>query len=815
MPSIDQVMSVIALSAAALVVCASYAPLLSMAPPGREFLSWDDQINFVQREWTVENALSARILGVYEPVANMFKLAIVRISAGYGGKLRVEPFLVASVTLHIANTLLAASLAAKITALTLLKEGKQSSVFSSRNAAAVISSTVAVLLVGVHPLHTEVVAWASCFPYALATCFALCAAHCDQDAKTISAGVLLMLAAFSKAATLPVFLVLLVSIRSGKSRFQRTFHELFMYSISVIAGLCGAIWANEHGGARNLDMTLGISERIVKAAKGFWWYPGRFLRPWLPFNIQYEVGDLSFTTSNTNTLIVFCTVCIIGVSAVYLFRSKHESVLTDLSSMVVQYALLLAPVSGIVTHGHLSLAADRYAYIPSCLVFVPGITSLIFHLAQWKHFNLQVSKTIGQGNNRMLRRRASCIRAAFLILIISLCVPLAELTRFQMEHWRDDVRLWTYVLQNTKEDSITRGEVTLNLASGLSRAGYTQEAIAIFQKLLNADETTEKDNSEYESPNAFLSKSAAAHAHHAYGNALLNHNLDAIIDVNELAKEQYKTAIRLDPLLTEPVASLARMYHEMGSEKISNSNNHGGILSIEERKHGITLLELALKLYTKARKVAEFGATEEGLKQRRLTGSRVEPSTILSNGPFWLAYGMCYLEHEKHLRFFPHAEREPADIENTIRIGLDIDDEPIVVDTHAFFVRAVELDPSIAEAHYQVAKAIKDKGGDADKILYHYQQCIALDPKHVHALFGMANYLQSQGNMDSAILNYRKAIAIEPDATDLRINLALALRLAGQSEESLKEAKEILEIDNFHSKATRLVEVLTSKNGVE
>ena len=78
----------------------------------------------------------------------------------------------------------------------------------------------------------------------------------------------------------------------------------------------------------------------------------------------------------------------------------------------------------------------------------------------------------------------------------------------------------------------------------------------------------------------------------------------------------------------------------------------------------------------------------------------------------------------------------------------------------------------------------------------------------------MANYLHNQGDSAEAVIYYRKAVAIEPEATDLRINLALTLRSLGREMESLKEAKAILELDSFHSKATRLVEILTSKDAV-
>ena len=47
------------------------------------------------------------------------------------------------------------------------------------------------------------------------------------------------------------------------------------------------------GGRRAGEAALNFRSRIVKATHGFWWYPGRALRPWLPLTIQYEIGDLS------------------------------------------------------------------------------------------------------------------------------------------------------------------------------------------------------------------------------------------------------------------------------------------------------------------------------------------------------------------------------------------------------------------------------------------------------------------------------------------------------------------------------------------
>ena len=103
-------------------------------------------------------------------------------------------------------------------------------------------------------------------------------------------------------------------------------------------------------------------------------------------------------------------------------------------------------------------------------------------------------------------------------------------------------------------------------------------------------------------------------------------------------------------------------------------------------------------------------------------------------------------------------------------------------------MRAVDLDPKLAEAHYRLAKLEKEPAA----ALRRYAAALVADPGFVDAHFGHGNLLNRLGMYREAIAAYRRAIALEPSATDLRINLALALRSDGQGAAALAEAHAVL-----------------------
>src|SRR5687768_3060336 len=153
--------------ALAVIVCVVFAGALS-----GEFLDWDDDLNFAANldfrglGWSeLRWAWTTFLVGVYQPLAWML-LEIQYVIFG------LSPFgyHLTSVLLHAFNAVLVYRLVARLLAL-----APVSAVAAEPRRRDQLAAAAAALLWAVHPLRTEVVAWASCQPYLPCATFALLA----------------------------------------------------------------------------------------------------------------------------------------------------------------------------------------------------------------------------------------------------------------------------------------------------------------------------------------------------------------------------------------------------------------------------------------------------------------------------------------------------------------------------------------------------------------------------------------------------------------------------------------------------------------
>jgi len=108
--------------------------------------------------------------------------------------------------------------------------------------------------------------------------------------------------------------------------------------------------------------------------------------------------------------------------------------------------------------------------------------------------------------------------------------------------------------------------------------------------------------------------------------------------------------------------------------------------------------------------------------------------------------------------------------------------------------RALDLDPTLAEAHIRLA-AYRGSMGDPRARDEHVQAALALDPGDPLALGVQAGNAAQDGRLDEAIEIQRRAVAVEPLAAASRYNLASFLVLAGRH----REAKaELLQLKALH-----------------
>jgi Flp pilus assembly protein TadD len=87
---------------------------------------------------------------------------------------------------------------------------------------------------------------------------------------------------------------------------------------------------------------------------------------------------------------------------------------------------------------------------------------------------------------------------------------------------------------------------------------------------------------------------------------------------------------------------------------------------------------------------------------------------------------------------------------------------------------ALELDPTLLPAHYNLGYALQRKG-QLDEAISHYRIALELDPTLLPAHYNLGYVLQQKGQLDEAISHYRKALELNPNIPDVYSNLALAL----------------------------------------
>ena len=443
------------------------------------FLNYDDDKNYAAnphlQEWTGANfqwiLQEGVVLAVYEPVANLFKLLLSTLaSLDYVSIVRVN------VCLHTVNAVWAYLLATRV--LRMLGTSKDGKTTVPTNGC-VFAATI---LMAVHPLRVEVLAWASCLPYLLAAMFSLISVSAHvwhrelrpfTSCQPFSIGfwrfisiVSFGLATLCKAASISVagyILVLdftLTVVRTRHARDKNNSNDGNLLSLLRLIGclcldhvilLCTAIasalLANRVHNVSQAN-SLSLTDRTLEPFESFLraCYMAAFYlwRTCLPSGLcpRYPVPGAEVDTTQapfSHPAFAVAAVFVVGATALCFcillvsWQRKHTprpvSLWTELGAISwFAYITLLVPTLGLVGKGatHITvLAADRYCYLPSLMI---GIAVTSCALAR-------VSMT-----SRIAQSNAGSI---FLIPVLAL---LALQTRAQIRVWHDSTSLWTHQL---------------------------------------------------------------------------------------------------------------------------------------------------------------------------------------------------------------------------------------------------------------------------------------------------------------------------------------------------------------------------------
>jgi tetratricopeptide (TPR) repeat protein len=109
--------------------------------------------------------------------------------------------------------------------------------------------------------------------------------------------------------------------------------------------------------------------------------------------------------------------------------------------------------------------------------------------------------------------------------------------------------------------------------------------------------------------------------------------------------------------------------------------------------------------------------------------------------------------------------------------------------------RAIELDPSSADAHASIGYTKLNWEWDWDGAIHELHRAIELNPNHETAHRWLSAFLAGIGKDEQAMPIARHAIQLDPLSVLPRMNLGIIHFLAGRHEDAASEFRRVIEMD--------------------
>jgi lipopolysaccharide biosynthesis regulator YciM len=117
--------------------------------------------------------------------------------------------------------------------------------------------------------------------------------------------------------------------------------------------------------------------------------------------------------------------------------------------------------------------------------------------------------------------------------------------------------------------------------------------------------------------------------------------------------------------------------------------------------------------------------------------------------------------------------------------GSELDVERTTWDEAAdCYRRAIELDPSFADAHCNLGSLLFNRGR-RDDARRHFERTVALAPHHVEGHLNLGTLCEEDGADERALRHYRIALESDPAFPDIHVSIALIYEKLGLSRTAL------------------------------
>ena len=122
------------------------------------------------------------------------------------------------------------------------------------------------------------------------------------------------------------------------------------------------------------------------------------------------------------------------------------------------------------------------------------------------------------------------------------------------------------------------------------------------------------------------------------------------------------------------------------------------------------------------------------------------------------------------------------------------EDEHRTADAEAAYHRAIELDPSFANAFTNLGNLLFRRG-NSEEAERTYRRALRVDPEQPEAWYNLGFLLYDRGDLDGARFGFERALASDPGFADAHFNLAIVLEELDRPDEAKEHWKRYLELD--------------------
>lgn len=129
--------------------------------------------------------------------------------------------------------------------------------------------------------------------------------------------------------------------------------------------------------------------------------------------------------------------------------------------------------------------------------------------------------------------------------------------------------------------------------------------------------------------------------------------------------------------------------------------------------------------------------------------------------------------------------------------------------------KAIALNPSFSEAHFNLGKAYKEIG-DNNSAIKSFQNAVAINPKYYEAHNNLGIIWSETGNNSAAITSFSKAIETNPSFVEGYFNLGNSLEKVGKENEAIQHYRRAIELEpEFAEAYYNLAKTLENNNREE